>query len=202
MLLTEYGKPSYMTKLITLILLVLCTGAFAQQYNNEWIDYTKTYYKFKVAENGLYRISQATLNEAGLGATPVQQFKLFRNGQEVALSSPVTSGQLPSNGYIEFYGEKNDGKPDRALYANPASQHSDKLSLQTDTAAYFLTVNAGANLRSAAVPNNVSGNTLPAEQYFQYTTGFYFKGKINHGFSRVVGEYVYSSSYDKGEYWS
>src|SRR5690349_867292 len=115
MLLTEYRKQFYMRKLVTLILLALCTGAFAQQYNNEWIDHSKTYYKFKIAENGLYRISQSTLNEAGLGATPVEQFKLFRNGQEVALSSNINSGALPSNGYIEFYGERNDGKPDRAL---------------------------------------------------------------------------------------
>jgi hypothetical protein len=30
----------------------------------------------------------------------------------------------------------------------------------------------------------------------------YFNNKINAGFAAVVGEYVYSSSYDKGEFWS
>ncbi len=30
----------------------------------------------------------------------------------------------------------------------------------------------------------------------------YYNDKINPGFAAVVGEYVYSSSYDKGEFWS
>ncbi len=47
--------------LFTIILLSLAMTSFAQVYNNEWIDYNKTYYKFKVAATGLYRIAQPSL---------------------------------------------------------------------------------------------------------------------------------------------
>ena len=100
-----------------LLSLLVCTGLFteAQVYNNEWIDYTKTYYKFKVGSTGLYRISQATLNSVGLGSSSAENFQLWRNGQEIPLYSSIASGPLGAADYIEFWGEMNDGKPDKQL---------------------------------------------------------------------------------------
>ncbi len=40
------------------------------------------------------------------------------------------------------------------------------------------------------------------EPYFMNTRGVYYKSRINPGYAAVVGEYVYSSSYDIGEGWS
>lgn len=192
-----------MKKLCTLLILLYCTGAIAQQYNNEWIDYTKTYYKFRTNRTGLVRIPQTTLAGIGWGTTPAEQFKLWRNGQEVALYTSAVSGVLPANGYIEFWAQANDGKADKPLYRDPTYQHTDKLSLQTDTAVYFLTVDpASINLRYSDAANNVATNSLPAEPYFMYTTGTYFQDAINPGFAAVIGEYVYSSSYDKGEFFA
>lgn len=190
-----------MKKLI-LCLLFLPILLAAQQYNNEWIDFSKTYYKFKIAESGLYRIPQSAIASAGLANTPAEQFRLFRNGKEVPLFTSSVSGVLPASGFIEFFGEMNDGKADRALYRRPNFQHTDKWSLQTDTAVYFLTTSTGANLRFREIVNNVAANTLPAEPFFMYTSGTYFKNKINPGFANVVGEYVHSSSYDNGEFWT
>src|SRR5215216_4155234 len=104
-----------------LLFLCICSGFFskAQVYNNEWIDYSKTYYKFKVGTNGLYRISQAALNSLGIGNTPAQDFQLWRNGQEVPLYTSVAAGPLTAADYIEFWGEMNDGKPDKVLYRDP-----------------------------------------------------------------------------------
>lgn len=200
---TKPGKFYTMKKLFTIILLLYGLGSFAQGFNNEWIDYTKTYYKFKTNRTGVFRIPQTTLAGLGWSAIPAQQFKMWRNGQEVALYTSVASGVLPASGYIEFWGQANDGKPDKPLYRDPAYQHTDKLSLQTDSAAYFLTVDPVAtNLRMVSMPNNVAGNILPAEPYFMCTTGRYFADQINKGFAAVIGEYVYSSSYDKGEFLS
>src|SRR5438270_2218863 len=100
-----------------LFCLLLASGfmAEAQVYNNEWIDYSKTYYKFKVGRTGLYRISQSTLASAGLGGTPAGQFQLWRNGREVPLFTSVASGTLSGSDYIEFWGLMNDGKADREL---------------------------------------------------------------------------------------
>jgi hypothetical protein len=82
-------------------------------------------------------------------------------------------------------------------------QLSDHYSLQTDTAAYFLTVNpAGSNLRFTDDANNVSGTTLTPEPYFMNVRGNYFNTQINPGYAQPAGVFVYSSSYDKGEGFS
>jgi hypothetical protein len=189
-----------------LLILLICTGFLAkgQVYNNEWIDYSKTYYKFKIGSNGLYRISQAVLNSNGLGSIPAENFQLWSNGQEIPLYTSVATGPLSGSDYIEFWGEMNDGKADKQLYRDPDYQLNDHWSLQTDTASYFLTVNpAGSNKRLVNTANNVSGNTLSPEPYFMYTLGNYFKNKINTGWAALVqNSYVYSSAYDKGEGWT
>src|SRR5690242_5634476 len=106
-----------MRKLFSGLLLLLAFAATAQQqYNNEWIDYAKTYYKFKVGSNGVYRITGTTLASAGLGSADASQFQLWRNGVQVPVYTSKTSGALAATDYIEFWGEMNDGRPDRYLY--------------------------------------------------------------------------------------
>lgn len=193
-------------KRILLTLLIVITGlllkAQTTPYNNEWIDYSKTYYKFKIARTGLYNISQATLSAAGLGSIPAEQFQLWRNGREVALYTSVPSGTMGGSDFIEFWGVMNDGMPDSSLYRDTSFVLSNKYSFQTDTAAFFLTVNpSGGNLRMQNTVNDVAGNVLPPEPYFMYTEGKYYKDYINPGYYVDAGENVYSSSYDKGESW-
>ena len=179
---------------------LLCVTITHAQLNNSWIDYSKTYYKFKVGKTGVYRISQPTLSAAGLGNTPAEQFQLWRNGEQVGLFTSVASGSLSPADYIEFWGVRNDGKPDKNLYRDTSYQLSDSFSLHTDTATYFLTVNpAGNNLRFATAVNNVAGNSLAPEPYFMNKRGASFNTIYNRGYAQQVGEYVYSSSYDKGE---
>ena len=190
-----------MKRILLLLLTVASLSAEAQGYNNEWIDYNKTYYKFKVGSTGLYRITQTALATIGIDNTNADYFQLWRNGRQIPLYTSVQNAPLGVNGYIEFWGEMNDGKADLPLYRQPDYQTNDKWSLQTDTAAFFLTINtAGNNLRLVPTVNDVTGNTLPAEPFFMYTTGTYYKSKINSGRSELVGSsYTYSSSYDMGE---
>jgi flagellar hook assembly protein FlgD len=192
-----------MRKIFTLYFILIAGFAIAQPYNNEWIDYSKTYYKFKVTADGLYRIPASVLAGAGLGAADARDFQLFRNGVEVPLYTSVNSGPLSAADYIEFWGQMNDGKADKPLYRNPAYQHTDKWSLQSDTAVYFLTLNPSAiNFHYNSLSNDTSSNILPAEPYFMYTTGTYFRNQINPGQAVVLEQYIYSSSYDVGEFWS
>jgi len=176
----------------------------SQVYNNEWINYSRTYYKFKVAANGLYRINQPTLAAIGIGSTSAEQFQLWRNGQQIPLFTSLQTGPLTNTDYIEFWGEMNDGKPDSVLYKYSLDQLqlNSKWSLETDTAAYFLTVNpAGGNARF--VPTTFSlPSAIPLEPYFIHTQGNYYREKLNPGYAAVVGEYVYSSAYDQGEGWT
>ena len=193
-------------KRILLILLIAIPGlsAIAQTfpYNNEWIDYNKTYYKFYVGKTGLYRISQTALAAVGIGGTPAEQFQLWRNGREVPIYTSVPSGPLSGSDFIEFWGEQNDGRPDSTLYRDPSFILADKYSFQTDTAAFFLTVNpAGGNSRLQNTVNNVAANILPPEPYFMFTEGKYFKDYLNGGYYVDAGEYIHSSTYDRGEGW-
>ena len=192
-----------MKRLLFLIFVLACLTGYAQSSNN-WVDFGKTYYKFQVGKDSLYRISQSTLNGLGLGNIPAEQFQLWRNGEEQILYTTKPSGVLGSADYIEFWGRMNDGKMDKKLYRTPDYQLSDKYSLQTDTAAYFLTVNAaGNNLRFRDATNYTSGSTLTPEPYFMNKRGHYFKTRLNPGYALPAGTVlIYSSSYDIGEGWS
>jgi hypothetical protein len=193
-----------MKKIFVLILVLFTVKLMAQPFNNEWIDYSKTYYKFKVPTTGLYRISRADLLAVGLSNTPAEHFQLWRNGKQISLFTSTAAGVLGTNDYIEFWGLQNDGEADRAMYLNPLFQLSDAISLQTDTAAYFLTVNTtGGNSRFVTTPNNVAGNSLPATPFFMHVLRHNFNNQIHRGTANVAGsEYLYSSSYDIGEMWS
>ena len=174
----------------------------AQTYNNEWIDFSHTYYKFKVGSNGLYHITQPSLSSIGLAGIPAEQFQLWRNGKEVPIYTSLATGAFGVSDYIEFYGQMNDGQPDKQLYKYDSLQMSDKLSLVTDTAAYFLTVNNGANKRFVNIANNVAGNALPPETGFTYLLQKLYRVKQNPGYSVDYGSLLYSSSYETGEGWS
>ena len=192
-----------MKKIFTIFLLLVTLGLSAQNYNNEWIDYSKTYYKFKVGATGLYRIPASVLAAAGLGSATAQSFQLFRNGKEVPVYTSVASGTLSISDYIEFWGQINDGVADKPLYRNAAYQHTDHWSLETDTAVYFLTTNStGTPFHFTNTVNDTTGTPLSPEPFFMHKAGNYYKDQINLGFAQVVGEYVYSSSYDIGEFWS
>ncbi len=195
-------KPLTMRRLLPFLLFLLSLSA-AGQYNNEWIRNTQTYFKFKIVNKGLYRIPKSVLDAAGIGNAGAEFFELWRNGKQVPIYTSASAGPLASDGYIEFWGEGNDGKPDKPLYRNASYQHSTEISLFTDTAVYFLSVNTNASGFTYVDPgNDVAGNALPAENYFMDKAAVHYRDKIHPGFAAVVGEYVYSSSYDKGEFWS
>ena len=196
-----------------LTFLTLSFYGFGQSvYHNEWIDYSKTYYKMKVMgfgldtagapiTTGIVRIPYTTLTAAGLSLTAAENFQLWRDGVEVPVYTSIATGQMGSSDYIEFVGAVNNGKLDKEMYRNTDFQLSDKWSFETDTAAYFLTVNnISSNKRYQPVNNDVLTNTLPATPNFMYTMGRYFRS-LSNGFSASIGENLYSSSYDRGEGW-
>ena len=190
-----------MKKLLIPFFLLLGSSVYAQ-FNNSWINYNKTYYKFRVGKDTLCRIPQSVLVAAGLGSVNADHFQLWRNGSEVRIYTSVTNTPLSNSDYIEFWGEMNDGKQDNQLYRNQNFQLADRYSLETDTAAYFLTINAaGGNLRYTNGANPSPGAATP-DAYFMRRVDLYYKQQICRGTARVVGEYVYSSAYDDGEGWS
>lgn len=190
-----------MKKIIHLILL-LCffLAAKAQPYGNEWISYGKTYYKFKIGKTSLYRIDYATLTSLGIPIPQLQgaDFKLFRNGNEVPLYV-TTSGQFGTNDFIEFYGEKNDGKPDSLLYKDPSHQPNNQVSLFSDTATFFLTIDGfSINKRITQQANDLS--VIPAAEPYCYFTSSYYTTQLFKG-NTISPFYpqLYNSDFDIGE---
>ncbi|HMZ46143.1 MAG TPA: C25 family cysteine peptidase [Chitinophagaceae bacterium] len=199
-------------KHLLLTFFIVCFGnsIIAQPLHNEWIDYSKTYYKFKVdfgihpvtlqpIKRKLVRITKATLDSVGLGNTNVEQFKLFRNGVEVPIFTSTTSGVLDSLGYIEFWGEINDGKLDKELYRDADYQLSDIWSLQEDNGTYFLTTSNAINKRLVNTANNVIGNLLSPTLYFMNTVMYTQRQRRFEGYAAQSSLPLHSSSYDKGE---
>jgi hypothetical protein len=112
-----------------------------------WINYAQPYYKIPIAENGIYRLTTAELQRAGV---PVQQItpssmQVFHRGVEQAVYvDGEADGHFDIGDFLEFYGQRNDGAPDSLLYRSYSAQPHRYYSLFNDTTAYFLTWTTGA----------------------------------------------------------
>ncbi|BDS13534.1 putative type IX secretion system sortase PorU2 [Aureispira anguillae] len=183
----------------------LSTSLFAQGHNglfgNEWIDYSpgKKYYKIKVTQDGMYRVSAAVLQQAGanLSSLNVAGIQVFHQGKEIPIQVESSGGVLS---YVQFYGEKNRGDFDVNCY-NEASHHfNEAYSLYTDTSAYFLTWdNTPSTEHYTTVGANLSN--LPAkEQYFMHTNRVVYSSSWNEGLTwQVSTERLSKSTFEYGE---
>ncbi len=203
-------------RVLFFLLLLAVVNLHAQTPHNNWIDYSKTYYKFKVGpfyyygagsiiKDGPVRISQSALAAAGLAAVPAEQLQLWHNGQEVQIYTSAPTGLLGANDYIEFWGEIPDGTLDAELYASQSYQVSKYWSLASDSSAYFFTTNAAStNKRIVQAANNVASATIQPDKNFRYTIESHFRDLFNGGrgstVSETTGNYTfYSSQYASGE---
>lgn len=197
-------------RLITLAAFITATiisvnthRAFAQQYGNEWIDYSKTYWKFKVGSEGIFRISKTNLDAIGVPTSATgADFVLWRNGKEVALFVS-NSGSLSSSDYIEFWGKENDGELDKELYLSNNKHNNEYTSLFNDTAIYFLTIdNSKSHLRYAQISTPIPGTPPPASSYCWATIANNSKGTFFQGrstFNSASSDVLYSSQFEHGE---
>lgn len=137
---------------------------------NDWIDYTKTYYKFKVNEEGIYKITGEVLQNQGISTSEMigKNFALFHNGEEIPIYVS-TSETFSGNDFIEFYGKLNDGHSDTHLYKEKEHQASTQNSLFEDAGTYFLVLQP--NKTHKRITNAVNDLTnLPAkEEFFMHT---------------------------------
>lgn len=197
-----------MTKRIFQIicLIGLFTVAKAQPYGNEWIDYSKTYYKFKLGKTSLYRINYPTLISLGIPASDLKgtAFKLIRNGQQVPLYV-TTNNQFGPSDFIEFYGEKNDGKVDSILYKNVSDQPNQLQSLFADSATFFLTLDP-FSINSRHIQQNNDVLSVPAAEKYCYYKTYYYYDFTKQSFSFLRGlpvspffPQLYNSDFDLGE---
>ena len=192
---------------MTLFCLLCCAWAAQAQmwngqdtlYGNEWIDFSKTYYKIRVADDGIYRLNFQSLTAANfpVADVPASQLRLYREGREVPLFTSTESA-FGSGDYLEFYGEKNRGSVDAYLFGDAATEQVNPLfSMFNDTAAYYLTWTAsGQGLRFAAVTNDLT-NLPPKEDYCWQTLQQVFS---DGHFKRRISEEITYSWFDGNGY--
>ena len=170
------------------------------QYANSWIDFSKTYYKFQTNQDGLHRISFASLAATGL---PLNggEFQLFYKGQQIPIYV-TTNGAFGANDYIEFYGQANDGEFDTQLFEIPDHQLQDYTCLFHDESTYFLTSDAaGPYQRIVNEANNIVDAPAP-EEYFMYESLEILEQAYHFGEPYFVsGTFSYFSKFDEGEGW-
>lgn len=185
--------------LLTLLLTLLAPVLLAQNFNNEWIDYSKTYYKLRIKDDGLYRIPFSTLAQAGASNLSGSGFKMYYKGEQVPIYVS-SNGSLNSNDYVEFYGEKNDGELDSDLFLFDSHQLTDETSLFTDSISYFLVWESGGSTqRYSDVTNNIS-NPPAKEQYFIHTENKIHKNIFYVGEpERIAGVNYNFADFEKGE---
>lgn len=159
----------FLLNFFTLAITLFYTGDLSAQYGNEWINYSNTYYKFKIGKEGIYRISKAQLSDMGMSTIAGSKFAVIREGQEVPIYTS-TDGIFSDNDFIEFYGYGADGKMDTELYGDPSYQPTDKYGILSDTAFYFITYNDGVHQRIIDEENNIPATPPAPEPYFWFTS--------------------------------
>ncbi len=155
-------------------------------YGNEWIDYSKTYFKIKVAEDGVYRVDFQTLTAAGFpaGSVSANDWRLYRNGTQEAIFCS-TNGVFGASDFFEFYGQKNRGEVDFFLFENADTEQINPwYSMVNDSSVYYLTWGTGGQpLRYEAITNDLNNLPIPEPFCWQrsekvFTDGL-FKKKLS-----------------------
>ena len=137
---------------------------------NEWIDYEQSYFKFKIATDGVYQIGRSALVSAGI---PVDQidagsYRLYWMGQEQLLWSS-NEGVLQEGDFLEFFGRCQRTELDRYLFLDPDNEMlNPDLSFLTDTSVYFLTWDDGNGLRYRLEENDLT-SPPPARTWYLHT---------------------------------
>lgn len=191
-----------MKKLLGIALGLLLFTANAQQSANSWIDFSQDYYKFKIAEDGLYRINRQTLIASNIPINTIdpRNFQLFSKGKEIPIFlSGESDGIFDTDDYIEFYALANDGWLDTVFYRNRARQPNPYYSLLNDTLSYYLTWNNSTDNLRFKEENNINFSNYFAAPYVwkeqvQSFQSNYFDGEITTGGGNDV-EYVPSEGW-------
>lgn len=188
-------------KYLVILLLLIYTCSFGQNFGNEWINYDQKYYKTLVSKEGLYRIPQQQLVTMGASIsefTP-SKIQMFWRGQQIAItvSDANLNDIFDPNDYIEFYVLKNNGDLDTLLYDKVEMQANPYLNLYTDSTTYFLTSsNTGPWKRIDQIAYENIGTKI---NYHLENYHLDFKAFYHEGIRFFTSEGTYLSNYDYAE---
>lgn len=176
----------------------------AQPFGNEWINYSQTYLKIPVGQDGMYRIDYADLVAEGVPVAAIdpRRFQIFHRGQEQAIFvQGEIDGSFDTGDFIVFYGQRNDGTLDRRLYVPETAQPHQYYNLYSDTTAYFLTWRfSGPNGRRMGFFEELNTGGLSAELAETKIIREVYDNEYSAG--RTFLDYTQYSQFDIGEGWT
>ncbi|MCS6917775.1 MAG: C25 family cysteine peptidase [Chitinophagales bacterium] len=191
------------------LLLIPLQQASAQLYGNEWINFSQQYFKFRIINDGVYRLTGSTMQQFNVPISSIfgSNVRIYHKGVEIPVYVS-TNGPLGINDYIEFYAKRNDGWWDSTLYADPLWQGNDRLSMFNDTGYYFLTwAGIPSSNQFVQAPNTIVNPPAP-EPYCLFTTATVY-GKEKSSFSQLArgrsalyGSFVFDSDFSPTEGYS
>jgi hypothetical protein len=189
---------------LILLLLLTCQSASAQNYGNEWIDYSQSYYSIKIVNDGIYRLDYNTLNAAGIPLSTFQTENIQMYGKEREIPLHIVDGgdsSFDPGDYLIFYAERNDGWLDSLLYEDPDKIGNPAYSLYNDTLQYFFTWNTSTNNLRYQVETDVNFGANPSiATHIMYTHEQNFNPAYYEG-KKDVSEAA-SSFHSEGEGWA
>ncbi|MBP8034491.1 MAG: hypothetical protein KAZ71_07820, partial [Bacteroidia bacterium] len=184
-------------------LIYVTSNLVAQNYGNEWINYSQKHYRISIPKTGLYRIDYNTLINAGipLGSINPKNFQLFCKGEEQYITINGESDNVfnPTD-YIEFYAKKNDASFDSIAYSSSRIPNP-YIALFNDTNYVFLTWNNSISNKRMAVETDVNFSGYTATNYFYSEKVDIYKSEYSVGttFLEVISDprYVIGEGYGK-----
>ncbi|MFN5417708.1 MAG: C25 family cysteine peptidase [Flavobacteriia bacterium] len=147
--------------------------AIAQPYGNEWINYDRPYYKFKVVQEGIYKITYQTLQASGVSMSELtpQNIQIFgRDKEQPIVVFDGGDNSFDSNDYFVFYAERNNGWLDSTLFEDPNTIGNPGYSIFSDTIYYFFSWNDAATTKRFTI------ETAQASEYSAHTELTYMWG--------------------------
>ena len=163
--------PKFTNPLILLAIFIFLSNSSYCQTGDEWIVDGQEYYKIPIGEEGIYKIEFSNLSALGIALDKIdpRNFQLFRNGEEQYLYvRGEQDGSFDQGDVIEFYGQKNDGTLESALYKSASDQPHKDYSIFTDTSSYYLTWSASPSSKRFAALFNQTITTLSTQGYLIY----------------------------------
>ncbi|MBI3519140.1 MAG: hypothetical protein HY062_07260 [Bacteroidetes bacterium] len=192
-----------MIKRLFILSFLLCSTVklAAQQYGNEWIDYSQKYYRISIPKTGLYRVNYNALINAGipLGSLNPKNFQVFIKGEEQYISINGESDNVfnPTD-YIEFFARKNDAYGlDSTAYYNITRLPNPYIALYNDTNAAYLTWNASVTNKRIITETDVNFTGYTPTPYFYSEKIAAYKSDYSLGTTYL--EVISDPRYVKGE---
>jgi hypothetical protein len=178
-----------MFRLSAILLVLVLLSHFAKgQYANDWIQFNQTYVKIPTAKEGLYRVSFAQLQTAGLSVSNAANLQIFHRGEQQAL--------VVGTDYVEFLGKRNDGLSDRELYTNQSDQPHAFYNLFSDTTSFYITegISAGKRVQLLDLPRAALTPKLFVTKEIELILSNTWSSGRDYG-------NVFLTAFDQGEGW-